>query len=151
MIAESMQRESECTVFHGVVNVAPFLVSSKVQELERELNVFKAKFVTLLSDKFKVIVRGKLVYVHNVGLARRFPLWHLLQTQLEQRKKGKMLTVKCTKKSCFICCKEKVREMMYFTTSRLSKMNMETNMTGIVTQPCSTTCAGNSTCTTHSK
>jgi hypothetical protein len=28
----------------------------KVQELERELNIFKAKFVTLLSDKFKVIV-----------------------------------------------------------------------------------------------
>ena len=63
MIAESMQRESEPAVFHGIVNIALFHVSSKVQELERELNVFKAKYVTLLSDKFKVILRGKLVYV----------------------------------------------------------------------------------------
>ena len=151
MIAESMQRESEPTVLHGIVSIALFPVSSKVQELERELNVFKAKYVTLLSDKFKVILRGKLVYVQEAGLARRFPVWDLLQTQLERRKKGKMLTMKCTKKSCFIYCKEKVREMMCFTTSRLSKMNMETNMTGIVTQPCSTTCAGSSTCITHSK
>ena len=63
MIAESAQRSSESTVFHGVVNASPFPVTSKVQELERELNIFKAKFVTLLSDKFKVIVPGKLVWV----------------------------------------------------------------------------------------
>ena len=71
MIAESMQRGSEPTVFHGIVNITVFPISSKVQELERELNVFKAKYVTLLSDKFKVILRGKLVYVQEVGLARR--------------------------------------------------------------------------------
>ena len=34
---------------------------SKVHELERELNRFKAKFVTLLSDKFKVVVPSELV------------------------------------------------------------------------------------------
>lgn len=32
-----------------------FVISSKVYELERELNMFKAKFVSLLSDKFKVV------------------------------------------------------------------------------------------------
>ena len=36
------------------------MVFSKVQELEREVNKFKAKFVTLLSDKFKVLVPSKL-------------------------------------------------------------------------------------------
>lgn len=42
--------------------------ASKVQELEREVNKFKAKFVTLLSDKFKVIVPSKLMSATNALL-----------------------------------------------------------------------------------
>ena len=36
-------------------------ICSKAQELEREVNTFKAKYVTLLSDKFKVVVPSKLM------------------------------------------------------------------------------------------
>ena len=46
---------------------------SKVEDLEREVNSFKAKFVTLLSDKFKVVVPSEFVCVSECesgGLCR---------------------------------------------------------------------------------
>lgn len=51
-----------------------FVISSKVQQLERELNMFKARFVSLLSDKFKVVpskVEGICIWL---------PSWCVLQT-----------------------------------------------------------------------
>lgn len=59
VIAESMQRNSEFEDCYTCMPPAVFALPSKVQELERELNMFKAKFVSLLSDKFKFVVLSK--------------------------------------------------------------------------------------------
>lgn len=42
-------------------------------ELEKEVNVFKAKFVYLLSDKFKVVVPSKSVSVSIIRIECHFP------------------------------------------------------------------------------
>lgn len=53
-----------------------YFIPSKVQELEKEVNMFKAKFVTLLSDNFKVVVPSKFVCTFIRSLNRtEGPAW----------------------------------------------------------------------------
>lgn len=99
-----------------------------MHELDREVNKFKAKYVTLLSDKFKVVVPSK-----SVNEKRNCVNYRSLQIQQGQMRKGKRRMLKqCTKRSYYNSLRERVMRMHCSTTGLHSKMNMEIGMTGRV-------------------